>query len=95
LRDTVPLPVEKVEPAPDWEKLPLVAISPFSLTLKLTVPSDWRERRVLVAEVFVSLITKAVAVPWLLIVKLESVAVSARLKTIFLLSAVVMELPPA
>ena len=73
----------------------MVAISPFSLTAKLTVPFDWRERRVLVTELFVSLITKAVAPPWLLMVKLESVAVSARLKTMFLLSEVVISLPPA
>ena len=72
----------------------MVEISPFSLTLKLTVPSDWRERRVLVTEFLVSLITKAVASPWLLMVKLESFAVSARLKTMLLLLVVVISLPP-
>ena len=92
LRLMLPVPVEIV-PVPDWVIEPLVLTLPFSSTVKLGVPFDCKERRVLLAEL-VSLITRAVAVPWLVMLKLESVAVSAKVNEMFLLSVVVIVLPP-
>ena len=71
----------------------MVATAPVSSTVKLGVPLDWRESKVLVAAL-VSLMTNAVAVPWLVMLKLESVVVSASVKEIFLLSVVVIVFPP-
>jgi len=72
----------------------LVVILPDSSTAKFWVPLDWRAIRVLVAAL-VSLMTKAVAVPWLFTVKLDGVAVAARLKMMLpLVSEVVILLPP-
>ena len=79
---------------PDWAKLPLVAILPFSLTVKLGVPLDWIESKVLGEPTLVSLITIAVAVPWLVMVKLEGWAVLARVKVMLRLLVVVISLPP-
>jgi len=92
--EAVSRPDEVIVPPLAVEILPLVTTVPSAVTEKLVTPFDWSARRVLAGEL-VSLITRAVAVPSLLIVKLEGVEVAARLKTMFLLSAVVMVLPPA
>ena len=85
--------------------MPLVARAPVSSTVKLGVPLDWRERRVLVAAL-VSLTTIAVPVPALvsakpvalpLLARVNEVGVArpdAKVKAILLPVVVVMVLPP-
>ena len=66
---------------------------PFSLIEKFVVPFDWSSIKLFTDALLVSLMTKADAVAWLRILKLESVVVSARTNWIFLPSVVVIELP--
>ena len=90
--DAVSSPADVIDPVPVVTILPGVINVPVSLIVRVSTPPDWIANKVFVAA-FMSLITTAVAVPWLVIVKFASVAVSDRTKEMFLASVVVMVLP--
>ena len=90
--EAVSKPAEVMVPVPVVAIFPEVERVPASVMVNVGDPPDWMASNVLVAAL-VSFKTKAVAVPSLVMLKLASVAVSARVKEMSLASVVVMLLP--
>jgi hypothetical protein len=90
--EAVSNPADVIVPEPVVEMFPEVERVPSSLMVNFETPPDWTSIAVLVPAL-VSFRIKAVAVPCWVRVKDWSVAVSAKVKAMFLASVVVMVLP--